>query len=558
MPSSRRRFLEDLAYGVALAPAAARPAAAQSDGKPLVCRVVDAASGRATAARIRLVDAGGEEVVPIGHPETLSEKAQEGDVRIQRRRFAYVNGSFEVDPRRLPLRYQVIKGYEYTIAEGDLTAEQLRGGATIPLSRWSRLAGRNWYSGDIHIHHIAPKTCRLEMEAEDLNVANILSSDFTEDQAVFEGRVNSNSGGDRLIYVNQEFRNHHLGHMCLLNLKKLIEPVKPAHPYQHPLHLDVCDRVHAQGGYVSWAHFPSWPGAESPLDVAMEKLDGLEIMSVLEPREFPLYLKQVVTDAEPNSGLHLWYRFLNCGFRLTATAGTDKMTTWVTAGSNRVYAQLEGAFTYQSWIDALKAGNTFVSNSPLLSLTVNGRPPGATLHLEAKKSKAIEIHAAVDSQLPCHRLEIVANGQVVAQATPSGARYHAELRLEHPLNQSSWIAARAYEDIDPYRARGIDFSKIHNEDGTLHGNLYGTRRPETVFAHTSPVYAIRDGAPIRSWDDAQYYVRYLERAIQWLQKDAKFAKPGDLEASVEAFRMGRAIYEKRAGEAMAQRKAAAR
>jgi hypothetical protein len=550
MPSSRRRFLENLACGAALAPARARPAAPQSDGKPLLCHVVDAASARATAARIRLVDARGQEVVPIGHPETLSPRAQEGDVRIQRRRYAYVNGSFEIDPRRLPLRYQVIKGYEYTIAEGDLTADHLRlGVATIPLARWSRLVDRNWYSGDIHIHHISPQTCRLEMEAEDLNVANILTSDFTEDQAEFEGRVNVNSGGERLIYVNQEFRNHQLGHMCLLNLKKLIEPVKPAQPVQYPLHLDICDRVRAQGGYVSWAHFPSWPGAESPLDVAMEKLDGLEIMSVLEPREFPLYLKQVVTDAEPNSGLHLWYRFLNCGFRLTATAGTDKMTTWVTAGSNRVYAQLQGAFSYQAWIDALKAGNTFITNSPLLSLTVNGKPPGATLNLEAKRSKAIEIRATVESQLPCHRLEIVVNGRAVAQATPSGVRYHAEIHLEHPLSQSCWITARAYEDIDPYRARGVDFTRIHNENGTLHGNLYGTRRPETVFAHTSPVYVIRDGTPIRSWDDAQYYIRYLDRAIQWLKKDAKFAKPDDLEASVEAFRRGRAIYEKRAAEA---------
>ena len=29
------------------------------------------------------------------------------------------------------------------------------------------------------------------MDAEDLNVANILTSDFTEDRAEFEGRLNS-------------------------------------------------------------------------------------------------------------------------------------------------------------------------------------------------------------------------------------------------------------------------------------------------------------------------------------------------------------------------------
>src|SRR3989441_3979267 len=54
-------------------------------------------------------------------------------------------------------------------------------------------------------------------------------------------------------------------HMCLLNLKKLVEPVKTMQPYEYPLHLRACDETHAQGGYVSWAHFPSWPGVESQI-----------------------------------------------------------------------------------------------------------------------------------------------------------------------------------------------------------------------------------------------------------------------------------------------------
>ena len=30
------------------------------------------------------------------------------------------------------------------------------------------------------------------------------------------------------------------------------------------------------------------------------------------------------------------------------------MTTFVTVGANRVYAHVQGEFTYQNWIDALK------------------------------------------------------------------------------------------------------------------------------------------------------------------------------------------------------------
>ncbi len=538
----RRRFIRD----VASAGIGWRLAAAQ--GQPIVCRVTDRDAGRAVAARLRLMDARGNEVVPLGHPGSLAADAQEGDVRFQSRRFSYVSGEFLVDPVWLPLRYQVLKGYEYGIAEGEITRAGVRDGAfTVPLSRWSSVSTQGWYGGDIHIHHIAPKTCRLEMDAEDLNVANILTSDFTKDQNEFEGRVNGNSSGKHLIYVTQEFRNNHLGHMCLLNLKTLIEPVKTMQPYDYPLHAEVCDRVHAQGGYVSWAHFPSWPGVESPLDVALEKLDGLEILSVLEPRELPVFMKQVVPEIESNHGLRMWYRYLNCGFRLTATAGTDKMTTFVTVGANRVYAHIDGDFSYQSWIDALKQGRTFVTNSPLLTFTVNGREAGSTLSLSSGKDKVLRIHAKAESQLPYDRLEIVSNGNAIGEATPSGPKHKAEIHLEYPLRGSCWIAARAYEDLQRYR--GIDFQKVHNEQGTLLSSLYGTRRPEAVFAHSSPVYAIRDGKAIRSRDDAQYYVRYLNNAVQWLKTDARFSSASDQRASIEAFERGRAVYTKLAGGA---------
>jgi hypothetical protein len=541
---SRRGFL-----GATATAAFARPAGAQSEvsGQPIICRVIDKDSGRPVPARVRLVDEHSNEVVPLDHPSALADDAQEGDVRFQGRRYCYVDGEFRVDPRRLPLQFQVLKGYEYGIAGGELTAARAREGVfTIPLSRWSAVAERGWYSGDIHIHHIAPKTCRLEMDAEDLNVANILTSDFTKDQAEFEGRLNANSGGKSLIYVTQEFRNDHLGHMCLLNLKQLIEPVTTRQPYSYPLHAQVCDRVHAQGGFVSWAHFPSMPSLESPLDVAMEKLDGLEILCVIEPRELPVYVRKLVPEMTANSGLRMWYRYLNCGFQLAATAGTDKMTTFVTVGANRVYAHVDGEFTYQSWVNALKRGRTFVSNNPILTFTVNGQEAGSQLALAAGKNRALEIFARAESQLPYDKLEIVSNGQVIASASPSGPRHAAEIRLEHPLRGSCWIAARAMEDLGRYP--GVNFSQIHRSEGTLFSSLYGTRRPENIFAHTSPVYAIVDGKAIRSWDDAQYYVGYMQHAIDWLKAEARFASVEDKKSSIQAFEQAKAIYEQRARE----------
>src|SRR5215813_15028329 len=104
----------------------------------VACRVADARTRLDLATRIRLIDAQGREIVPLGHPQTLSEEAQEGDARFQRRRFAYIDGRFRVPSVALPLRYQVIKGFEYTIAEGEINAVDVKDGlATILLERWS-------------------------------------------------------------------------------------------------------------------------------------------------------------------------------------------------------------------------------------------------------------------------------------------------------------------------------------------------------------------------------------------------------------------------------------
>src|SRR5579864_5801893 len=121
---SRRRFLHGAGAGAWLSRGTAAP-----QGNPVRCRIIDENSGRPLTARVRLTDVRGHDVVPIGHPSELAPDAQQGDVRFQSKRFAYVDGNFAVDPHSLPLRYQVIKGYEYLIAEGEISPATLRDGA---------------------------------------------------------------------------------------------------------------------------------------------------------------------------------------------------------------------------------------------------------------------------------------------------------------------------------------------------------------------------------------------------------------------------------------------
>src|SRR5512132_1140436 len=140
-----------------------------------------------------------------------------------------------------------------------------------------------------------------------------------------------------------------LGHIMLLNIRELVEPVSrgvlvdDANQDYPPL-VDACDKARSQGGLVLWCHIGN--GMEAPIAAALGRLDGLNLFD-------PYW-----TDPE----YELWYRLLNCGIRLPASTGSD----WYVCSSNRVYVDVPGQFSYESWLAGLRAGRTVVTDGPLL------------------------------------------------------------------------------------------------------------------------------------------------------------------------------------------------
>ena len=158
-----------------------------------------------------------------------------------------------------------------------------------------------------------------------------------------------------------------------------------------------------------------------------------------------------------------YYQLLNCGFRLPASSGTD----WWIYDHNRVFVHVEGEFNDDSWLAGLRAGRTFVSNGPLLEMTVNGQRPGAVLNA----SGPLQVAASAMSRLSFDTLQIIKDGEVVAeQASIQGQE--ARLEREIPVDCGGWIAARVLS-----RTR-------------THANY-------PVFAHTSPVYYRVKDTPAR-------------------------------------------------------------
>lgn len=159
-------------------------------------------------------------------------------------------------------------------------------------------------------------------------------------------------------------------------------------------------------------------------DIAVGKIDSIDLFTWSDAFTPP-------KRTEYFAPVELWYRFLNTNARLPTTAGTDKMRNVQVVGSVRTYAYIRDSFSYHAWLDAIKAGRTFVSTGPVVRLTANGSPIGSDLMLS--KGTKVLLEANVDApyeHYPVERLEIVVGGKVVANRANDAQALHLVLKAE--------------------------------------------------------------------------------------------------------------------------------
>jgi hypothetical protein len=368
---------------------------------------------------------------------------------------------------------------------------------TLHLERWTNQRSQGWVSGENHIHanygyghwYNSPTTMRLQCEGEDLTVANFMvansDGDGVFDREFFIGRPDPLSTDRTILYWNEEFRSTIWGHMTLLNLQHLVSPIytgfaRTTHPYDVPTNADIADHTHEEGGHVNYTHpahnlqdpyDSAYSAKEMPVDVALGKIDSIDIMG---------------TGHEAN--LPVWYRLLNCGLRVPASAGTDCFLNRIVSrlpGSDRVYVHCQGKFSYRDWIDNLRAGRTFVTNGPMLRFTVDGHEAGSTVKLSG--SGDVEVVASAEAQFPVEKLEVLVGGVVKAEASPGDNSQRISFSQKVPIDRSGWIAVR----VKGQRAPG--------------------QQSAAAFAHTSPVYIEVADRPIHSTEDAAYFIKWIQR-----------------------------------------------
>ena len=351
---------------------------------------------------------------------------------------------------------------------------------------------------DLHVHmnygghyRATPETLLAQADAEDLDVVYNLIVNKEEripDIAYFRpGGGADPASGRRMVFHAQEYHTSFWGHLGLLNLED--HYLLPDYTsYRHtalaspwPHNGAIADLAHAQGALVGYVHVADAPidppkekvlSYELPADVAHGKLDYIEVMGF--------------SDHHITAGI--WYRFLNLGFRLPAGAGTDAMTNYASlrgpVGLVRVFLDTGGERTPKALTAALKGGRTFVSNSALLGLTIDGKRPGDAL----PRAGRFPVRLAMRSPVAMDHLELVQNGRVIRTFRLTGERMRFDWTGDIQL-QGGWVLLRAWND------------KAH--PWVL--DLY-------PYATTGPIYVDAPAPPAP--EDAAYFSAWMDRVIE--------------------------------------------
>jgi hypothetical protein len=492
-------------------PAGSRVEILEHDKVWLHGQVVDKSTSRPTPVRLAFRSTEGRYIPPYGHRTEINDgwfQDYGADVKVMDTSFAYVDGSFQVELPVGELYLEMTKGFEYQPVRKKLIIQPHQRELNLEIARLADFRSRGWVSADTHVHFLSPSTAVLEGQAEGLNLVNLLAAQwgdlFTNVGDLSHGPLTS-SDGQMMVWVGTENRQHLLGHLGLLGGRgKPVFPMSAAGPGEsylgdplwNPLS-DWAESCRQREGLVVAVHFP-YPAAELAADIVLGRIDAVELYPYGEHFSTLRFLD--------------WYRYLNCGYRLPAVGGTDKMGAYMPVGANRTYAYLgQDEFSFANFAKAVRHGNTFMTTGPLLFFQVDGQTPGAEIKMSSGGG-TVEVKVEAISFVPFHRLEVVWNGRVVASREETSGTREMTLTEKVPISGPGWLAARCASRFGPTTAWALG-----------------------IQAHTSPVYVVAPGQEPFSAPAATYFLTLIDGAENWIKGLATRPDSTRLESALKVF-----------------------
>jgi hypothetical protein len=461
-------------------------------------RVVEKSRGKPVPVKLHIHGEAGEYLAPVDRHREPNVQWYEDFacefVHNDLHKCTYIPGETTVYLPQGSVFIEVSKGFEIRPIRKVQKVTSRTQTITIELDDLLPWRERGWVSADTHVHFLSPQTALFEGAAEGVNVVNLLASQWGElmtNVGDFDGKSTLGSremGGDGeyLVRVGTENRQHVLGHISLLGYNgDIIAPMCVGGPDESaigdPVDVLVSEwarQCKEQGGVVVMPHMPE-PRAENAATLIEGLADAVEMCS----------WGNLLGGINPYS-LSDWYRYLNCGYFYPVVGGTDKMTANTPVGAVRTYARIPGdrPFTYDTWKQAIRNGDTFATYGPLLEFYVEGKSPGTPISMKPGGGTVDVTYELASVTMPMTRVDLMVNGEVRESRAVKPGRDAGHWSLK--LSRSSWVAL------------------------LVRGQYPG--QPEMIAAHSSPVMVHVEGSEFFAAADAVTMLEQIEGAMAYL------------------------------------------
>lgn len=453
-------------------------------------------NGKPTAVRVRFTGPDGQAFAPAHRAAefpTGRGEAVGGHLFIAGEVWHTIDGTCEVRlPAGVPIRVQVTKGPEFVPLDQTVTLGSGQMALRFTIHRWIDCTSEDWFSGDSRVQLVSPHDAALDGAAEGLTFVNLLAGveevpsiaagrtfPVPVNLGAFSGQQTAREAHGTCVAVNTINRHPVLGTVGLLHAHRPVYPLAfGGNDATDDWSICAwCDQCHRKRGFTVWVDAgesaAGVTGGEALIACLLGKIDAIETR--FRPRRTPL--------------LPWCYRLWNAGFLVPLIGGSGQDANSIPPGYPRTYARISDAETpgFANWIEAIRAGNSFVTNGPLLRF---GTVPNGDV---------FRVTATAASIVPFEQLELVHNGTVFGSENgqEQDGRWVAEGDWSLPTDSAGWVAVRC---------RGGIGQPLHNQP---------------VFAHSAPQ---RLGQAYVDPAAREVLQMCLQQTREWLETQGRFAE----------------------------------
>ena len=456
---------------------------------------------------------------------------------------------------------------------------------SFAMNRWINPPKYHWYSGDHHVHAagcshyqnptegVQPEDMVRQIQGEKLNVGAVLTWGpcYYYQKKFFSGKDHPLSKPNELMHYDLEvsgFPSSHAGHLVLLGLTN--------QDYPHCVRIDqwptwdlpILRWAKSQGALAGFAH-SGWGLEVKSKEIPNYEIPGFDSIGANEyivDVTYPGTVDFISTmDTPYTSELNIWYHTLNVGFRTRISGETDfPCITDARVGQGRVYAKVDGPLSYSAWLEALRAGRSYVSDgrSHLMDFSVDGVEVGtASGEVKLKEKGLVHVSVKIAAHLdpspldadtiPSDRgqrfwMNSLENGKALSAGenihdraldqTPywhiERARIGSTREVPVELVMNGRVVARKNILADG-SVQAIAFDQLVDRSSWLAVRILGS-------SHTNPIFVLVDEKPIRaSRESARWCLAGVNQC--WTQKAPKISK-AELPDARAAYDHAREVY----------------